>query len=288
MPYAGLLYTVVVWAAAFVVVKAALAGLHPLALVGWRFALAAACLAPFAWRARGLRRALKPGVALGALLVALYVPHTMGLRSTSVTNSGFLTGAFILFVPVFTILFERRFPHPGQWAAALLALAGVWLVTGGVSRIGPGDLLTVGSTVAYAAHLFATDRWVRATGDVLALAFHQLWVVGAVCLGAAAVGGVPLLPSDAPTVRALVFLALLPTLSASLVQAAAQRTLPPLTVSLVFSLEPLAAGLFAWTLGGEAFRAEAALGGVLIVAAIALGEACAAARPAPQEGPIRS
>ena len=66
----------------------------------------------------------------------------------------------------------------------------------------------------------------------------------------------------------MVFLALIPTLSAFFIQIAAQRRISPLKVSLIFTLEPVFAAFFAWTLGGESFDAAKAAGGGLIVAAM--------------------
>lgn len=270
--HAALLYAVVVWASAFPVAKACLLGIHPVALVGWRFSLAALCLLPFVIGARGLRRTFRQGAFLAALLVALYVPHTIGLGYTTASNSGFLTGAFILFVPFFMRYCDRQAPRPAHWAAVALALSGVWLVTGGLSGFNRGELLTVASTFVYTAHLFALSRCVRGGSEITLLAFHQFWLTGAACLAAAAAAGLPLRPSEAGVARSIAYLAIFPTLTAFFAQMIGQKHLPPLTVSLIFSLEPLAAAVFSWTLGGEAFRARAAGGGLLIVAAIAVAE----------------
>lgn len=64
------------------------------------------------------------------------------------------------------------------------------------------------------------------------------------------------------------FLALFPTLSAFIIQLLAQKVVSPLRVSLIFAFEPVFAALFAWTLGGELFRPERALGGLLIFIAM--------------------
>ncbi|MBU2624308.1 MAG: DMT family transporter, partial [candidate division Zixibacteria bacterium] len=70
------------------------------------------------------------------------------------------------------------------------------------------------------------------------------------------------------TAIAVLFLALLPTLSAFVIQMVAQKIVPPVRVSLIFALEPVFAALFAWTVGGEEFSTYRAIGGLLIVAAM--------------------
>ena len=72
--------------------------------------------------------------------------------------------------------------------------------------------------------------------------------------------------------QTIVFLAVFPTLSAFYIQMLAQRFTAPVKVSLIFSMEPVFAALFAWTLGGELFLPARAAGGALIVLAMVVGE----------------
>ncbi|MBI5242960.1 MAG: DMT family transporter [Elusimicrobia bacterium] len=269
--HAGLVYSALVWGATFFMVKDVLAGVHPGALVGWRFLLAAAFLLPLVVRKSKPLRLLKEGAVLAGLLMALYVAQTAGLLYTTASNSGFITGGFILFVPPFMYFYARETPRAGHWLSILLALAGLWLVTGGLSGINRGDALTLIAACAYAAHVFATDSCVRGEADIVLLAFHQFWITGAACLAATAAAGAPLGAATAKAAWVILFLALVPTLSAFFIQMKAQKHVPPMTVSLIFSLEPVFAAIFAWTLGGEAFRGQGALGGLLVAGAIALG-----------------
>ena len=66
----------------------------------------------------------------------------------------------------------------------------------------------------------------------------------------------------------VVFLAVFPTLLAFVIQMVAQKIISPLRVSLVFALEPVFAGIFAWTAGGEPFVWRSAVGGFFIFAAL--------------------
>lgn len=54
-------------------------------------------------------------------------------------------------------------------------------------------------------------------------------------------------------------------------------------MSLIFSLEPVFAAVFAWTLGGEPFLSVNALGGGLILAGMAVGELGRRRRASPAE-----
>ena len=269
----GLFYCAAIWGATFYLVKGALDSVDPIVLVGYRFLLSAALLLPWAAFRRAKRPLWKPAAILAALLAALYVSQTIGLRYTTASNSGFITGLFILFVPVFLYAFFGKVPTGFQSAAVVVALAGLWVLTGGVSSFNRGDAMTLIAAATYAGHLIATDVYVKDDADPVLLAFHQFWMTGAVCLAGAAVVGARFSLASPSAAGVIVFLGLFPTLSAFFIQMVAQKKTAPVKVALIFSLEPVFAAIFAWTLGGEPFRPASALGGGLIVGAMVLSEA---------------
>ena len=264
----GLVYCSLVWGATFPLVKDVVGTVPPAALVGWRFALSALCLVPWVLRRPDPSAHLKEGVALGSLLLALYLSQTVGIVYTSAANSGFITGLFVLFTPLFLWLFRRKAPSGPQWAASGLAAGGLWLLTGGASGFNRGDALTLLSAMTYAAHLLATDAYTRRDSDPVLLAFHQFWDCSAGAFAVALLTGTPVGVPDGRAWAAVWFLALVPNLSAFFIQLVAQKSVAPMRVSLIFSLEPVFAALFAWTIGGEPFTAVSAVGGALIVAAM--------------------
>jgi drug/metabolite transporter (DMT)-like permease len=269
---AGLVYCAAVWGATFPMVKGALGAVDPVTLVAYRFLLSAFCLAPWALRRKNPLAHLKEAAILAAILGTLYVTQTIGLAYTSATNSGFITGLFVIFVPLFLLVFFKTPPTKVQWAASLLALGGLWLLTGGIAACNAGDMLTIVSAVTYAAHLLATDKYVRADADAILLAFHQFWMTGLLSLLFAVGGGRSLEVASPRAAGVIAFLALVPTLSAFYIQMIAQKFTSPVKVSLIFSLEPVFAAIFSWTLGGEVFVPARAAGGGLIVAAMMAGE----------------
>jgi drug/metabolite transporter (DMT)-like permease len=268
----GLVYCAAVWGATFFLVKDALAGVDPIAMVAHRFLLSALLLSPWALTRPARLRHLKESAALAVLLVLLYVSQTVGLGLTTASNSGFITGLFVIFVPLFLLVFLRRAPTKVQWASSALALAGLWLLTGGIRAANAGDAITLIAAATYAGHLLATDVYVRADADVLILAFHQFWMTGVLAAAAALAAGRSFAVATPRAAGTIVFLAVVPTLSAFFLQMRAQKTVPPVKVSLIFSLEPVFAALFAWTAGGEPFSPGRAAGGGLIVAAMIAGE----------------
>jgi drug/metabolite transporter (DMT)-like permease len=268
----GLFYCAAVWGATFFMVKDALAGVDPVALVAHRFLLSAFLLAPFALTRPSRFKHLKESAILAVLLFLLYVSQTVGLGYTSASNSGFITGLFVLFVPLFLLIFVGNPPTKVQWASSGLALVGLWLLTGGIKSANFGDVITLIAAATYAGHLLATDQYVRADADALVLAFHQFWMTGVMAAFMVMVTGRSFTVGSSKAGGTIAFLAVVPTLSAFFIQMRAQKTVAPLKVSLIFSLEPVFAAVFAWTLGGEAFAPGRAVGGALIVAAMMAGE----------------
>ena len=268
----GLFYCAAVWGATFYLVKDSLASVSPEALVGYRFLLSAALLLP--WVAKRKRKSLhlKESAILAALLSALYISQTIGLKYTTASNSGFVTGLFVIFVPLFLLVFFKKRPTPVQWIASAIALLGLWVLTGGISKFNQGDGLTLIAAMTYAGHLLATDTYVRADADTVLLSFHQFWMTGAISLLFGAARQASFTVAGRGAWGTIAFLAVFPTLSAFFIQMIAQKKTTPIKVALIFSLEPVFAALFAWTLGGEPFVAARATGGFLIVLAMIAGE----------------
>ena len=267
----GLLYAAAIWGSTFFLVKGALADVDPVVLVGYRFCLAGLLLGVYAViSGRDLGAHLGRGIYLGVILWLLYVPQTIGLGITTASNSGFITGLFVVFVPLFLRLIFKGRPTVMELAASGVALVGLWVLTGGLVEMNAGDLLTLVAAMTYALHLLYSDRFMKRGLDPYVICCQQFLVVGVLSVLAASVLNLPFAVRTNAALATIVFLALFPSLSAFVVQMLAQRIAPPLRVSLIFSLEPVFAAAFAWTLGGEAFVPRRAAGGLLIACALML------------------
>ena len=268
----GLFYCAAIWGSTFIVVKDALNGVHPVAMVAIRFGMAALLLLPWALRRPKFTAQLKEGAVLSLFLTLLYVTQTFGLVYTTAANSGFITGLFIIFIPVFMFFMKRQRPKWIEGVSAGLAVYGLWLLTGGAEGFNKGDALTLITVVTYAAHVVYTDKYMKAGADMVMLAFHQFWCVSLTSFLLAAVMGWPLAVAGPKWWGIILFLAVFPTLSAYFIQMMAQKESDPFKVGLIFTLEPVFSAIFAWTLGGETFVAVKAAGGFLIVSGMILSE----------------
>jgi drug/metabolite transporter (DMT)-like permease len=267
----GLVYAAAIWGSTFVVVKESLDYIHPVILVGYRFSIAAGVLGlGLLLKRRPLFRNLGPGLTLGVILCVLYVFQTIGLKYTTATNSAFITGLFVAVLPILGYVLFHQVPGLPKLAAVGLSVLGLWFLTGGLHGINLGDLLTLVTAVACAAHLLYADHFVKKGHDPYMMSFQQFLTVGVLSLAMGLVIGLPFATANVATIWVVVFLALFPTLSAFLIQLLAQRHVSAIRVSLIFALEPVFAAIFSWTVGGEPFVFRRAIGGLLIFAAMLL------------------
>src|SRR5881397_2622606 len=177
----------VVWGSTFVVVKNAVERMPVMDFLAWRFAIAALVMA--ALRPRTLR-ALSPtarrhGVILGLALAAGYVAQTFGLERTPATVSGFITGLFVVFTPLFVAFFLRQRVEVASWVGVSLATAGLALLSLHGLSVGSGEAITLLCAIAFALHVVGLGAWSTAR-DAYGLAVVQLATVAVVSAIAAA------------------------------------------------------------------------------------------------------
>jgi drug/metabolite transporter (DMT)-like permease len=266
---AGLLYAAAIWGSTFFIVKESLKFIDPIILVGYRFIIASALVALLCViTKRPLFKNIKKGLVLGIFIWLLYIPQTIGLGITTASNSGFITGLFVAFVPIFSFLIFRKVPSLIGIIATLISLSGLWILTGGMTDINNGDLLTLLAAMTYAIHILYVDKFLQEGNDPFTLCFQQFLFVGIASLAVGGIAGLPFGWGNASTGWIVLFLAVFPTFSAFFIQVVAQKYTSPIRVSLIFAFEPVFAAIFAWTLGGEKIILHRAMGGLLIFLAM--------------------
>lgn len=276
-----------IWGATFVIVKGALEDVSTFLFLALRFTLATVLLA-FWLRARLARRtpvAWGGGLLCGGLLFLGYALQTAGLRWTSASNSAFITGLYVVTVPLLGSLVYRNRPRAAELGGAVLATAGTALLSGGLpSAWSRGDLLTAGCAVAFAGHILAVERYSRRM-DFERLSLMQIAVVAALAWLAAAWIEPARIVWSARLWTALLTTSLLATAVSFVLYTWAQGQTSAARAALIFALEPVFAGLVAWTAAGERWTAASLGGASLILAAIVLVELKpAAAAQHPQDG----
>src|ERR671912_2747533 len=162
-----------VWGWTFVVVQDAIALYGVLPFLAARFAIAAAALAPFS-APKVTKKMLAVGVGIGLVLALGYLFQTLGLLYTTPTNSGLITGLFVVFAPLADrIFFGVRASRQTIVAVALSLLGMALLAGGGPEGVNPGDLLTLLCAAALGLHIALLSRY-AAGHDAGGLTFAQI------------------------------------------------------------------------------------------------------------------
>jgi drug/metabolite transporter (DMT)-like permease len=275
---AALILVTAVWGVTFVQVKDAVE-LYPLfAFLAFRYAIASAALVPpAARRLRALgREGLLAGGVLGVLIALGIGLQTAGLERTTVTNTGFITGLYVLFTPLLALaLFRTRIPRV-LWAAVGLALIGLALLSGAPEGSGTGDLLVLLSTLAQALQIVMVERYANRF-DVFALTFVEV-ATACVVFGAIAVAlGDLSVPHGTTVWAALLVTGLFAVAFAMLVQVWAQRRVSATRIAIIFSLETVFAGLAGYLFAEDRIGLVGLAGCAAILAGIVIAEPAAAA-----------
>jgi drug/metabolite transporter (DMT)-like permease len=275
-----LLLVALIWGSAFVAQALGMRAVGPMAFTGLRFALGAAVVAPLAWRewrglaARGAlptRRDAGHIAALGALLFLGAAMQQVGLLTTSVTNTGFLTALYVPLVPLLARLAFGQRPHWIVWPAACGCVAGTWLLTGGgmdATMLKAGDLWVLGSSLPWALHVILVGRAANRLQGALVVATGQF----AVCSVLALAAGLAFEDLTWAGVRqALGAIAYTGVLSVGLgftLQVVAQRHTPPADSAIVLASETVFAAVFGAVFMGDRLGPGGFAGCALILACV--------------------
>jgi len=262
------------WGITFAVVKGALDDGDPFSFLTLRFALGAVVLTAIARREVLVPHTLRRGLVLGLLLFLGFALQTVGLVTTTPSRSAFITGLYVVFVPVLGLVLFRRMPRVASWVGVVLAAVGLRYLTGaevGAEQgLSSGDWLTLGCAVAYAFHILLTERYAPKSGAT-ALVAVQLWVVAllsALCLPftGARVAWTPAF------LGAVAFCGLFASALAISVQTWAQARTTAVRTALIYATEPVFAAVFSEAMGHETLGAREWVGGGLIVAGVLVAE----------------
>ena len=250
------------WGWTFVLVKDAVTQYPTLPFLQVRFALALVVMAVVVHRLPA-RPELRVGVILGAVLAAGYLAQTAGLTMTSPGNAGLITGLFVVLTPLLNRVFGARI-HWWTWAATLVSLGGLVLLTGGPSGMNAGDLLELACAALFALHIVLLGRWSPGTASA-PLAMVQM----AMCTALFSAGGTwSLRPPSGAVWLAIVVTGVFASAFAYFVQTWAQAHISANRTALILATEPAWALVAAVALAGQRFGLAQALGAALVLLAI--------------------
>lgn len=270
----SLLLVTAIWGTTFVLVKQVTEVLPPLTFIALRFSLGFLALAAlFSGRLRrARRREWGAGLLIGLLLWGGFVSQTYGLQSTAASTGAFITGLSTVLVPFAALALLRHRPGTGPLLGVGLATTGLLLLTVKDDlTFGQGDLLVLVCAFCFALHITVVGKYAPRL-DAVALAVIQVGVVAAATWPLALFWEQPTFAAPLGVWANVAFLGLAATGLVFFIQTLAQRLTSPTHTAVIFTMEPVFAGLFAYLWLGEMIAGRGLLGAALILAGMFVAE----------------
>jgi drug/metabolite transporter (DMT)-like permease len=271
----ALLFAAAIWGVAFVFQKSAMDDIGPLAFIASRGAIAALALAPLALR-EGTRLNAKPAspgfwqiAVLGGTVffIAAWLQQA-GIRTATVTNTGFLTALYVIITPFIAWGWNRIRPSAAVWPAVFLSAVGTWLLGGGaIAAFSDGDKLVALSAFFWALHVVVTGRAspFRRPVAYTAVQFATVSALALVFSAGLETTSIDGLIAAAPEIAYVGLLS--SALTFTLLTVALQHT-PPAEAAVIVSLETVFAAAAAYWLLGERLGLIGWSGAALIMCAV--------------------
>lgn len=262
------------WGGTFLAVQYAVTLSDPFFFVGLRFATAALAVGALSFRSlRGLTRLeLKAGVSIGIAIAMGYSLQTWGLQTISSSKSAFITAMYVPLVPLLQWLCLGRVPGLMSCTGITLAFIGLILLAGpegNMLALGAGELITLTGAIAIAAEIILISAWAGKV-DVRRVTVVQLATASLVAFIAMVPAGESV-PDFSP---GLLIVALGLGIFSAIIQVVmnwAQRSVSPTRATVIYTGEPVWAGIFG-RMAGERLPVLALLGGLFIVAGVLVSE----------------
>lgn len=255
-----LLLAAIIWGFAFVAQRVGMDYVGPFTYNGVRFALGTIVLLPFLWRKISAtaplihvqNRSDRNKILIGSLMTGLFLfggvaLQQLGLQQTTAGKAGFITGLYVVFVPIVGLLFGQR-SHLFMWIGAVLSVAGLYFLsmTSGFS-IAPGDKLVLYCAILFTFHVLFI-AWLSPLMDSFLLATIQF----SICALLNLVIAFAIEPVNLDTILQawlpIAYGGIMSVGIAYTLQVIAQKTAHPAYASIILSLEAVFAVLGGWLL----------------------------------------
>jgi drug/metabolite transporter (DMT)-like permease len=264
-----LLLITLFWGISYWLIDVSLAEVGPFGLNALRFLIAFFIAVVFAFPKLKTvsRETIKYSALIGIALLFVYIGATFGVMYTSLSNAGFLCALTVVITPILAFVVSKQKPDKKLAVVVVMCVIGIALLTLKENlRPALGDILCIMAAFAYAVDLLLTEAAVgKEKVNAFQLGVFQLGFTGLFNLILAFLVETPALPQSPKVWTAVLFLAIFCTGAAFIIQAIAQQYTSASHVGVIFSLEPVFAGIVAFFLANEILSARAYVGAVLLV-----------------------
>lgn len=276
-----LLLVAMIWGFGFVAQRLGMDHLGPFMFNGIRFLLGGLCLLPLAMRSQRIKllpghRVISPlsaGICAGILLFIAAALQQVGLVYTTAGKAGFITGIYVVFVPLIGLLLGKR-ASLGTWIGVALAIVGLYLLSvEGSFELNLGDVLELIGALFWALHVIALAYLSPRTSPVR-LAMVQFYVCGVLSLVVAAFFEPVSMANIYAAYQALIYGGIISVGAGYTLQVLLLQKANPTHASILLSMEAPFAALGGWLFLQEMLTLRAMLGCGLMLAAILITQIC--------------
>lgn len=257
------------WGSTFFIVKEAVESTPVYIFLFWRFLFAFLLMALVSYkRLRSVDFAtLRAGSVLGVFMFLGFAFQTFGLTMSLSSTVAFLTGLNVVIVPfLLYIIFKTKASLYSVFGAIIAAIGLYFLTYGGKLGFGLGEAFAFICAVMFALHIVFTDRFSKKY-DVMSLVTIQLGIVALLSFVASLSFDGYLMPKElnSTLIYALIATVLFATVFAFWVQTSMQRFTTPAKTAIIFTMEPVSAGIFGYLFAGEVLSKAQLFGAFLIL-----------------------
>jgi len=268
--YLGLLATTAVWGGAFLVMKDSLVRQDVYSFLASRFILAAAFM--FIYKPKSLsgldRKFVKRAILIGLLLCSGFIFQTFGLTQTTVSNTGFITGIYLVFTPLISWLLLKREIFKMQWLAVFVATIGLYFISFNGISVGIGEILVLISALLFAGQIVALGEWSDGE-NTYALTLIQILVSAVIFFALSLKDGFQM-PPDNGVWSAVLYTAFFATFLGFLIQVKAQSVMSATVAGVLLAMETPFALFFGLYFDNDPITLRIICGGTLVLLAMAL------------------
>ncbi len=266
-----LISVVIIWGATFPIMKLSLYYITPTMLLSFRFLLSAAFMLPIILKNKMLmeKKNLVLGIIGGVILFIAYYAQTVGLEYTTSSQSGLITGMYVVLLPIISLLYLKIKLNKIDVIAVSVGFIGLILMSSlKFSSVDAfGDLLTFICAIFYAiqtAYVFKYTKFL----DSMVFTFYQLLMVGLLSTIFLPFSWEPSGLSKPVVIFTIVFTALFASFFAILINTRALMYIEPTAAGVVYVGEPVFAVIASILILREIPTIYIILGGMIIVLAM--------------------
>jgi drug/metabolite transporter (DMT)-like permease len=277
-----LLLTAAIWGFAFVAQRVGMEHVGPFTFNGIRFALGSLSLVPLLfWRlngkpsplpsAEGFGPALRGGCIAGLFLFTGASLQQVGLVYTTAGNAGFITGLYVVIVPLIGLLFHQR-STAGAWLGAGLAAVGLYFLSvTDQFTIAWGDFLELLGAFFWAGHVLVIGHFSPRV-SAIRLAITQFAICSILSLSTASVVETIRLANVLQAAVPILYGGLASVGIAYTLQVVAQKNAHPAHAAILLSLEAVFAAVGGWLMLNETLSFRGFFGCTLMLAGMLLSQ----------------